>query len=85
MIGSRKELDEHAALVPKFPKMENDEPTWPLSHLALAERPYLTFNRSGDFQFDRLIVGQYQEGMSGKRKISGQRTLLDGRCSRCSW
>ena len=66
VIGTKKELDEHAALMVKFPDMEHDEPY--MAHVASGNSQSLiwTFNRSGEFEFACLIAGHYQAGMVGK-------------------
>jgi len=66
VIGTKKELDEHAALMVKFPNMEHDEPY--MAHVAAGKSQNLiwTFNRAGDFEFACLIAGHYQAGMVGK-------------------
>lgn len=69
VIGDRKTLDEHAALMQKFPSMEHDEPH--MAHVAAGKRGELvwTFNRPGEFDFACLIPGHYQAGMTGKIKV----------------
>ena len=66
VIGTKKELDAHAALMVKFPKMEHDEPY--MAHVQAGKSQDLiwTFNRPGDFEFACLIAGHYQAGMAGK-------------------
>ena len=66
VIGTKKELDEHAALMVKFPTMEHDEPY--MAHVAAGKSQNLiwTFNRLGEFDFACLIAGHYQAGMVGK-------------------
>jgi uncharacterized cupredoxin-like copper-binding protein len=66
VIGTKKELDEHAALMVKFPTMEHDEPY--MAHVAAGKSQNLiwTFNRAGAFDFACLIAGHYQAGMVGK-------------------
>ena len=70
VIGTKKELDEHAAQMVKFPNMEHDEPY--MAHVAPGKRGEViwTFNRPGDFDFACLIAGHYQAGMVGKIKVS---------------
>jgi len=70
VIGTKKELDEHAALMQKFPNMEHDEPY--MAHVAPGKTGEViwTFNRPGDFDFGCLIPGHYQAGMVGKVKVS---------------
>ena len=66
VIGTKRELDEHAALMAKFPDMEHDEPY--MAHVAPGRTGEIvwTFNRAGDFQFACLIAGHYQAGMVGE-------------------
>ena len=66
VIGTKKELDAHAALMVKFPTMEHDEPY--MAHVSSGKSQNLiwTFNRAGDFEFACLIAGHYQAGMVGK-------------------
>ena len=69
VIGTKQELDEHAALMAKFPTMEHDEPY--MAHVAPGKTGQIvwTFNRAGDFDFACLIPGHYQAGMVGKIKV----------------
>jgi uncharacterized cupredoxin-like copper-binding protein len=66
VIGTKAELDEHAALMVKFPGMEHDEPY--MAHVAPARKGELVwnFNRPGTFDYACLIAGHYQAGMVGK-------------------
>ncbi|WP_208512902.1 cupredoxin family protein [Variovorax paradoxus] len=69
VLGTKKELDNHAALMMKFPGMEHSEPY--MAHVAPGKTGEITwtFNRSGDFDFACLIAGHYQAGMVGKVKV----------------
>lgn len=69
VLGTKKELDEHAALMVKFPTMEHDEPY--MAHVAPGKTGQIvwTFNRAGEFDFACLIAGHYQAGMVGKIKV----------------
>jgi uncharacterized cupredoxin-like copper-binding protein len=69
VIGDRKTLDEHAALMQKFPDMEHDEPY--MAHVAAGKQGTLVwnFNRAGEFDFACLIPGHYQAGMVGTIKV----------------
>ncbi|MGV3573113.1 MAG: cupredoxin domain-containing protein [Ramlibacter sp.] len=69
VIGDRKTLDEHAALMARFPAMEHDEPY--MAHVAAGKQGTLVwnFNRAGDFDFACLIAGHYQAGMVGRIKV----------------
>jgi uncharacterized cupredoxin-like copper-binding protein len=69
VLGNKKELEEHAALMLKFPNMEHSEPY--MAHVAPGKTGEIiwTFNRPGDFDFACLIAGHYQAGMTGKIKV----------------
>ncbi|MES2424676.1 MAG: cupredoxin family protein [Pseudomonadota bacterium] len=66
VIGTRKELDAHAALMLKFPTMEHDEPYMAHVSSGKASEMIWTFNRPGSFEFACLIAGHFQAGMVGK-------------------
>jgi len=70
VLGTKKELDEHAALMVKFPTMEHSEPY--MAHVAPGKTGEIvwTFNRAGDFDFACLIAGHYAAGMVGKVKVA---------------
>jgi len=69
VLGTKKELDEHAALMVKFPTMEHSEPY--MAHVGPGKTGEIiwTFNRAGDFDFACLIAGHYQAGMVGKVRV----------------
>ncbi len=66
VIGTKKENDEHAALMVKFPNMEHSEPY--MAHVVPKKSGDIiwTFNKAGEFDFACLIAGHYQAGMVGK-------------------
>ncbi len=66
VIGTKKELDEHAALMVKFPTMEHSEPY--MAHVPPGKTGEIiwTFNKPGNFDFACLIAGHFQAGMIGK-------------------
>jgi uncharacterized cupredoxin-like copper-binding protein len=66
VIGTKKELDEHAALMVKLPAMEHDEPYMAHVNAGKSGDIIWTFNRAGEFDFACLIAGHYQAGMVGK-------------------
>ncbi len=70
VIGSKKDLEEHAALMLKFPNMEHSEPY--MAHVPPGKtgRITWTFNRAGEFDFACLIAGHYQAGMTGKISVT---------------
>ena len=66
VIGAPQALEEHAALMLKFPDMEHDEPY--MAHVPPSQAGEIvwTFNRAGEFDFACLIAGHFQAGMRGK-------------------
>ena len=72
VLGTKKELDEHAALMLKFPTMEHDEPY--MAHVGAGKTGEIvwTFNRAGTFDFACLIPGHYQAGMVGKIRVAAK-------------
>ena len=72
VIGTQKELEEHAALMVKFPTMEHDEPY--MAHVPPGKTGEIiwTFNRAGSFDFACPIAGHYQAGMVGKITVTPQ-------------
>ena len=73
VIGTKKELDEHAALMVKFPTMEHSEPY--MAHVAPGKTGEIiwTFNKPGNFDFACLIAGHYQAGMVGKITVAASK------------
>jgi uncharacterized cupredoxin-like copper-binding protein len=72
VLGTKKELEEHAALMLKFPNMEHDEPY--MAHVGAGKRSEMIwhFNRAGEFEFACLIPGHYQAGMVGHIKVTAK-------------
>jgi uncharacterized cupredoxin-like copper-binding protein len=69
VLGTKAELDEHAALMKKFPNMEHDEPY--MAHVPAGKQGEIvwTFNRPGEFDFACLLPGHYEAGMVGKIRV----------------
>ncbi|MBL8349688.1 MAG: cupredoxin family protein [Burkholderiaceae bacterium] len=69
VVGTKQALDEHAALMQKFPDMEHDEPY--MAHVPPGRTGEIvwTFNRVGGFGFACLIAGHYQAGMVGRIEV----------------
>lgn len=70
VLGTAASLQEHAALMLKFPGMAHAEPY--MAHVAPGEREDLVwhFNRPGTFDFACLIPGHYQAGMQGRFTVT---------------
>jgi uncharacterized cupredoxin-like copper-binding protein len=69
VIGTDKELQEHAELMKKHPDMEHDEPY--MAHVDPGKRNEIVwqFTRPGDFKFACLIPGHFEAGMVGTIKV----------------
>lgn len=69
VLGTKSELDAHAALMAKFPGMQHDEPF--MAHVGPGQSGEIiwTFNRAGTFDFACLMVGHYQAGMVGQIRV----------------
>ena len=72
VIGTKKELADHAAMMVKFPNMEHDEPY--MAHVPAGKKSEIiwTFNKAGDFEFACLIAGHYSSGMVGKIMVAAK-------------
>lgn len=72
VIGTKAELDEHAALMVKFPGMQHDEPY--MAHVAPGKTGEIVwhFNRAGRFDFACLIAGHYSAGMIGTITVTAK-------------
>jgi uncharacterized cupredoxin-like copper-binding protein len=70
VIGTKKENEEHAALMVKFPNMEHSEPY--MAHVPPGKTGQIiwTFNQPGEFDFACLIPGHFQAGMRGKIQVN---------------
>ena len=70
VLGTKQELDAHAAMMKKHPGMEHDEPY--MAHVAPGRNAEMiwTFNRAGEFDFACLLPGHYDAGMVGKVTVT---------------
>jgi uncharacterized cupredoxin-like copper-binding protein len=66
VIGTMRELKEHAALMKKHPGMEHDEPY--MAHVAPGKSAAIVwqFTKPGEFYFGCLIPGHFEAGMIGR-------------------
>jgi uncharacterized cupredoxin-like copper-binding protein len=66
VLGTMKELKEHAELMRKHPGMEHDEPY--MAHVApgKTERIVWQFTKPGEYYYGCLIPGHFEAGMIGK-------------------
>lgn len=71
VIGTMQDLQEHAALMKKFPDMEHDEPY--MAHVKPGTTGEIVwqFSRDGQFHYACLIAGHFEAGMIGKIAVDG--------------
>ena len=69
VIGTLKELKDHAEVMKKHPGMEHDEPF--MAHVAPGKTEEIVwqFTKPGEFYFGCLIPGHFEAGMVGKIKV----------------
>ena len=69
VLGTMKELKEHAELMKKHPGMEHDEPY--MAHVApgKTERFVWQFTKAGEFFYGCLIPGHFEAGMMGRVNV----------------
>lgn len=70
VLGTMKELQEHAELMKKHPGMEHDEPY--MAHVAPGKTETIVwqFTKSGEFHFGCLLPGHFEAGMVGKINVT---------------
>jgi Uncharacterized copper-binding protein len=69
VLGSSKELREHAALMRKFPEMEHADPNRLSVDPGKAGALIWQFTRAGTFDFACLQPGHFEAGMRGKIQV----------------
>lgn len=69
VLGTLKELQEHAEWMRKHPGMEHDEPY--MVHVAPGQSGEMIwqFTEAGEFHFGCLIAGHFESGMRGRIKV----------------
>ncbi len=69
VIGTDKELREHAELMRKHPDMEHEEPY--MAHVAPGQRGEIVwqFTQAGEFRFACLVAGHSEAGMVGTIRV----------------
>ena len=66
VLGSMKELKEHAALMQKFPEMEHADPNMASVEPGKTAELVWQFTKAGTFDFACLQPGHFEAGMVGK-------------------
>ena len=70
VLGTMKELKEHAEMMKKHPGMEHDEPH--MLHVAPGKTGEMgwRFTRAGEFYYGCLVPGHFEAGMVGRIKVT---------------
>ena len=66
VLGTMKELKEHAEIMKKYPGMEHDAPY--MAHIAAGKSGNIVwqFTQVGEFYYACLVPGHFEAGMIGK-------------------
>jgi uncharacterized cupredoxin-like copper-binding protein len=72
VLGTMKELQEHAELMKKHPGMEHDEPY--MVHVAPGKSGHIVwqFTKAGEFYYGCLVPGHFEAGMLGKIHVNAR-------------
>jgi uncharacterized cupredoxin-like copper-binding protein len=69
VLGTIKELKEHAELMRKFPEMEHADPNQVSVDPGMTGELVWQFTRDGTFDFACLVPGHFEAGMVGKVRV----------------
>jgi uncharacterized cupredoxin-like copper-binding protein len=69
VLGTKKDLAEHAELMKKYPNMEHEEDY--MVHVAPGKTGEIVwqFTRAGEFHFGCLVPGHFEAGMVGRVRV----------------
>jgi uncharacterized cupredoxin-like copper-binding protein len=70
VLGTIKELKEHAELMRKFPEMEHADPNQVSVEPGMTGELVWQFSKAGTFDFACLVPGHFEAGMVGKIRVS---------------
>jgi uncharacterized cupredoxin-like copper-binding protein len=70
VLGTIKELKEHAELMRKFPEMEHADPNQVSVEPGKTGELVWQFDRAGTFDFACLVPGHFEAGMVGKVRVN---------------
>ena len=70
VLGTIKELKEHAELMRKFPEMEHADPNQVSVEPGMTGELVWQFAKEGTFDFACLVPGHFEAGMVGKVRVS---------------
>jgi uncharacterized cupredoxin-like copper-binding protein len=70
VLGTIKELREHAESMRKFPEMEHADPNQVSVEPGMSDELIWQFSKAGTFDFACLVPGHFEAGMVGKVQVS---------------
>jgi uncharacterized cupredoxin-like copper-binding protein len=70
VLGTIKELKEHAELMRKFPEMEHADPNQVSVEPGMSGELIWQFSKAGTFDFACLVPGHFEAGMVGNIRVS---------------
>jgi uncharacterized cupredoxin-like copper-binding protein len=70
VLGTKKELQEHAAMMRKMPEMEHDDPNQVTVEPGKTGELVWQFTKAGAFDFACLELGHFEAGMVGKINVA---------------
>lgn len=70
VLGTIKELKEHAEMMRKFPEMEHADPNQVSVEPGMTGELVWQFTKAGTFDFACLVPGHFEAGMVGKVRVS---------------
>jgi uncharacterized cupredoxin-like copper-binding protein len=70
VLGTLRELREHAKLMQKFPEMVHDDPNAASVAPGQSSELLWKFTKTGEFYFACLVPGHFEAGMHGKIVVS---------------
>jgi len=70
VLGTMADLQEHAAMMRRFPNMEHEEPF--MVHVGPGQSGEMIwqFTQGGEFYFGCLVAGHFEAGMVGRIKVT---------------
>ena len=69
VLGTIKELKEHAEMMRKFPEMQHADPNQVSVDPGMTGELVWQFTRAGTFDFACLVPGHFESGMVGKVRV----------------
>jgi len=71
VLGTIKELKEHAALMLRFPEMQHADPNQASVEAGMTGELIWQFTKAGTFDFACLQAGHFDAGMKGQVMVAG--------------